>query len=138
MDTQAQAHLSFGKAEQGLLGAGEGAAAECRADGSRELIRLAPQTNHGVEVQPGFGSSTHDFENHEVPGNAAALLDLLGGGAGDVVCDQHVLRRDALSIQAFAGHAEVHDIPGVVAVAEHDAGSGVGGLGHRVGLLGRG
>ncbi|MDI2023807.1 hypothetical protein PJL18_04355 [Paenarthrobacter nicotinovorans] len=78
VDTQPKAHLSLGKAEQRLVGAWESATAKRGANGSRQPIRLASQTNHCVEVKSCFGSSTHDLEDHEIPGNAAPLPDLPG------------------------------------------------------------
>ena len=91
-----------------------------------------------VQVQPGLGGGAGDLEDRQVPGDAAALLDLVQRGAGDVVGDQDGAGLDALGVEPQLGLAEVQDVAGVVAVAQQHAAAGVGGLGHPVDLPGRG
>ena len=55
-----------------------------------------------VEVGALLGSGTGATEYGEVPGDAAALGDVVGRGAGDVVGDDEVAGVDALGLQLFA------------------------------------
>ena len=102
------------------------------------MVGLDGEALHLVQVQAGLGGGARDLEDREVAGDAAALLDLVQRGAGDVIGHQHGARLDAFSVEPQLGLAEVQDVAGVVAVAEEHAAAGVGGLGHAVDLPGGG
>ena len=77
---------------------------------------------HLVERQSRVGSGGGHFEHRQVAGDAAALLDLVGAGAGDVVGDRKLQRAMPLSFKRSAACAEVQHVTGVVAEAEQHAG----------------
>ncbi len=138
VDAQAQGHLSRGDREQRRVGSRQGAAVERHAEGPGAVVGPDGQPFDVVQVQPGFGGGAGDLEDRQVAGDAAALLDLVQRGAGDVVGDQDGAGLDAFGVEAQLGLAEVQDVAGVVAVAQQHAAAGVGGLGHPVDLAGRG
>ncbi len=138
VDAQAQGHLPGGDVEEGFAGAGEGAAVEGDAEGTGAVVGPDGQPFDVVQVQSGFGGGAGDLEDRQVPGDAAALVDLVQGCAGDVVGDQDGAGLDAFGVEPELRLAEVEDVPGVVAVAEQDAAAGVGGFGHPVDLSGGG
>ena len=72
---------------------------------------------------PGVGGGGGDFEDRQVAGDAASLVDLVGGGAGDVVGDGE---RDSSECRCrssrFRRLTEVQHVTGVVAEAQQHAG----------------
>ncbi|MCY1229773.1 hypothetical protein D9M72_421580 [compost metagenome] len=136
VDAEAQRHLPGGHVEQRRVRSRQRAAVECHAQGTGAVVGPDGQTFDGVEVQSCFRRGTGNLEDRQVPGNAAALLDLVQRSAGDVVRDQDGAGFDALGVKPQLGLAEVEHVAGVVAVAQQHAAARVGGLGHPVDLAG--
>ena len=122
----------------GLLGAGQRAAVEGHAERTGAVVGLDGEALDVVQVQSRLGGGAGDLEDGQVAGDAAALLDLLQRGAGNVIGDQDRAGLDALGVEPELRLAEVQDVAGVVAVAEQHSAAGVGGLGYAVDLAGGG
>ena len=137
VDAQTHAHLPVGDMEEGLGGAGEGAAVEGDAEGARGVVGLPGDALRLVEVRAGLDRRAGDLEDGQVTGDAAAVAVVLRRVGDDVVADLDDAHVDALGAQLLRGRPEVEDVAGVVAEAEHHAAAVLGVAGHRVHLRGR-
>ena len=136
VDAQAQAQVALRHGEQRLIRSGHGAPGEGHAQAAGARIRTAADALDLIEIETLGGSRPHGAEDREVTRDAAALVDLLGGG--DVIGHHHDAGVDALVVEPLGRDPEVHVVPGVVAEGQDHAAAAVGGLGHRVDLSGRG
>ena len=103
----------------------EGAPGQRHPDGEGELVRPAREALDLVDPEaPGRGR-THDLEDREIAGDAAAVGHLRR--RGDVVGDGDDPGLDALVGEQVDRTGELQDVAGVVAEAEEHAGAAVGG-----------
>jgi hypothetical protein len=106
--------------------------------GERARVRVLPQAHHLVEVETAFCGGAEDLEHHEVTRDPPPTSAVVGGGGCGVVGDDELTRRDPLGLEALPGEPEVHDVAGIVAVAEHHTAAAVRQATDRVGLRRRG
>src|SRR5690606_698859 len=75
--------------------------------------------------------------DEDVAGNPATFLALVARGGGNVVGGQHRTYFHTFHFQQFGRHVEIHDVAGIVAIKEKNAGAAIGCKGSIHGWLRR-
>src|SRR5699024_6729376 len=88
VDAQADRHRPVGHVEQGVLGAGQGAAVEGDAERAGGVVGLPGDALGGIEVGARLDRGPGDLEHGEVTGDAAAVAVVPRLPRGDVVADR--------------------------------------------------
>ena len=107
--------------EQRLVGAGQGAAGEGHAERAGAVVGVRGDAVHLVQREPGVGSGGGDLEDRQVAGDAAALLDLVGGALEMSSVTASVSAGMPLAFKQLRPLTEVQHVAGVVAVAQQHA-----------------
>jgi hypothetical protein len=110
VDAKTQSHGALRHREEAPVGAGQCAAVERDTERAGGVVGLEGHPLDIVECGTLFGSGTGTTEYGEVPGDAAALGDVVGRGTGDVIGHDQEAGVDVLGSELFGRQPEVHHV----------------------------
>jgi hypothetical protein len=135
VDAEADLHLAFFDAEEGIGLARDGAASEAHASGAHAGIGVAGERLDIRDAVTTGGGGPGRLEDVEATGDTAPPVGLCRRRGEDIVRHQHCAGIDPLGTQPRFGHAEVHDIAAVVAEGEEHARPAIDGFRDAVAVL---
>ena len=137
VDAHPHGHPPEGHLEQPAVGTRQRAAAERDAQRPASFVGAGSDPCDIVQRATLVRGRTRDLEHHKIACDASPPVNLVGGGAADVIGDDHGAARNPLGLEAPLSLVEVEDVSGVVAIAQEHAGAGLRCDSHAMHLIGR-